>query len=65
MSTPYEPSTLDCQACGKVLKELTPAEAQDVADRPYDFVAFCLDHLPKVEVVLNRETGVRIVEQSE
>lgn len=35
--------TLDCQACGKVLHELTFAEAQEVARRPYDFVVFCYD----------------------
>jgi uncharacterized protein with PIN domain len=35
-------STLDCQDCGKVLRELSPAEAQKVADRPYDHVWYCV-----------------------
>ena len=36
-----EVPTLDCQDCGKVLLELTPAEAQVVAQRPYDFIRTC------------------------
>jgi hypothetical protein len=35
--------TIDCQACGKTLKFLTMAEAQQVAARPYDFVIYCMD----------------------
>ena len=34
-------STLDCQDCGIDLRELTPGEVQEVADRPYDFVIRC------------------------
>lgn len=33
--------TLECQDCGLVLRILTPAEAQQVAKRPYDFIVFC------------------------
>lgn len=33
--------TLDCQACGNVLKRLTAAEAQQVAANPYNFIVFC------------------------
>ena len=33
--------TLDCQDCGIVLQVLTPAEAREVARRPYDFVVRC------------------------
>ncbi|KJK12550.1 hypothetical protein UB45_07685 [Terrabacter sp. 28] len=32
---------LECQMCGTVLRTLTPSEAREVADRPYDFVLFC------------------------
>lgn len=32
---------IECQDCGQTLHELTPAEQQRVADRPYDFVLFC------------------------
>lgn len=34
---------LECQDCGAVLRRLTPAEAQQMADRPDDFVAYCSD----------------------
>lgn len=33
--------TLDCQDCGDVVRKLTDAEQQEVADRPYDFVVYC------------------------
>jgi len=33
--------TLDCQACGKVLRVLSLAEARKVADSPYDFIVHC------------------------
>lgn len=36
-----EPSTLDCQDCGNVVRRLTDAEAQQVADNPYNFVVYC------------------------
>jgi len=39
------PPTLDCQACGNVIRILTAAEAQRVAERPYDFVIYCRDRL--------------------
>lgn len=32
---------LECQDCGEVVRELTPAEAQQVADRPYNFIVRC------------------------
>ena len=32
---------LECQDCGEVLRELSAAEAQAVAARPYDFVVYC------------------------
>lgn len=37
----FENPTLDCQGCGTTLRELTRAEAAKVADRPYDYIAFC------------------------
>lgn len=37
--------TLDCQACGNVIRVLTAAEAQQVAARPYDFIVYCRDAL--------------------
>lgn len=38
---PKPKSVLECQDCGKVLRELGAAEAQKVADNPYNFMAFC------------------------
>lgn len=32
---------LECQDCGKVLRHLSPGEAQKVADNPYNFIAYC------------------------
>lgn len=32
---------LECQDCGKVLRHLSPAEAQKVAANPYNFIAYC------------------------
>lgn len=32
---------LECQDCGTVVKRLTPGEAQQVAERPYNFVVYC------------------------
>jgi hypothetical protein len=37
----YRADTLDCQECGEILKHLTPAEAQQVADNPYNFIVYC------------------------
>lgn len=37
----YDSPTLDCQACGTVLRRLTTQEAQQVADNPYNYVWFC------------------------
>ena len=46
MSWPPEGrKTLDCQACGRVIRVLTAGEAQQVAERPYDFVIYCRDRL--------------------
>lgn len=36
--------TLDCQTCGAVVRELTAAQVQQVADRPYDFIVYCAEH---------------------
>lgn len=33
---------LECQDCGRVLRTLSPAEAQQVADNPYNFIFFCV-----------------------
>ena len=32
---------MECQDCGEVIRELSPAEARAVADKPYNFVVFC------------------------
>lgn len=32
---------IECQDCGRVIRTLTPAEAQQVAARPYNFIVFC------------------------
>jgi hypothetical protein len=37
----YPEPTLECQDCGVVIRRLTQAEAQCVADRPYDFIVYC------------------------
>lgn len=36
-----EPEVLECQNCGEVLQELSPAQAQQVAADSYRFVVFC------------------------
>jgi len=36
-----ERPTLDCQDCGVVMRWLSPAEAAEVARRPYDFIVYC------------------------
>lgn len=36
-----QPPVLECQDCGDVVRELSAAEAQRVANRPYDFVVYC------------------------
>lgn len=38
---PEPTPTLDCQDCGRVLRRLTPAEAQQVAANPYNFIGYC------------------------
>jgi RNase P subunit RPR2 len=40
MSPPDCP-TLNCQDCGRIVMELTHAEARRVAERPYDFIVYC------------------------
>lgn len=35
------PGTLDCQQCGAPLRTLSPAEEQQVAAAPYNFVVYC------------------------
>jgi hypothetical protein len=32
---------LECQDCGDKIRDLSPAEAQQVADNPYNFVVYC------------------------
>lgn len=34
--------TLDCQDCGAPVRKLTPAEQQEVAANPYNFVVYCV-----------------------
>lgn len=36
-----EDPVLECQDCGRVLRHLTPGEAQQVAEHPYNFIFFC------------------------
>ena len=36
-----ESSTLDCQDCGIILRELNASETQQVADNPYNYVVYC------------------------
>jgi hypothetical protein len=36
--------TLNCQACGAVVRKLTASEAQMVARNPYNYVVFCPGH---------------------
>ena len=36
-------STLDCQDCGKILRELSPGEQQAVARNPEKFIVYCLE----------------------
>jgi hypothetical protein len=38
---------LECQQCGRVLRHLTYAEAQKIADNPYDYVFICGDCTPR------------------
>jgi uncharacterized protein with PIN domain len=33
--------TLDCQDCGNEVMKLSPAQAQEVALNPYNFVVYC------------------------
>jgi hypothetical protein len=40
----YRP-TLECQTCGEVLRYLSYAEAQRVADNPQNFIIDCKDCL--------------------
>lgn len=39
--TLYGAETLDCQQCGKILRELSCSEAQQVAANPYNFIVYC------------------------
>lgn len=32
---------IECQTCGEVLRRLSLAEAQQVADNPQNFIVFC------------------------
>jgi hypothetical protein len=41
MSVSTQRPTLDCQACGNVVLVLTAAQAQRVAEKPYDYVVYC------------------------
>jgi hypothetical protein len=54
-----ERQTLDCQACGNVVRVLTAAEAQRVAANPYDFVVYCRDRLcQEAALVQSRRDGL-------
>lgn len=44
MSRREATTTLDCQLCGDVVRVLTPAEAQQVAANPYNFIVYCRAH---------------------
>lgn len=33
--------TLDCQTCGEVIRELTPGQAQQVAEHPERYIVDC------------------------
>lgn len=35
------PSTLDCQVCGTVVRELTQEQNAQVAENPYNFIVYC------------------------
>lgn len=35
---------LECQTCEDVVQELSMAQAQIIADRPYDFIVYCREH---------------------
>lgn len=37
----YDDAVLECQDCGAVLLRLSHAEAQKVADNPYNYVFYC------------------------
>lgn len=41
MTYPQSEPTLDCQDCGEVVMRLSVAEAQRVAEKPYDYVVWC------------------------
>lgn len=32
---------LECQDCGNIVRKLTYAEAQQVAENPYNYVVYC------------------------
>ena len=32
---------LECQQCGVVLRQLTPAQAKEVARNPYNYIEYC------------------------
>ncbi len=36
-----KPEVLECQQCGDVIRELSDAEAQKVADNPYNYIIYC------------------------
>lgn len=38
------PPALECQACGDVVRVLTPTEAQQVAANPYNYIVYCRAH---------------------
>lgn len=48
MTWPGQRSTLDCQACGKIMRVLSPEEAQKVAENPYRYVVYCNEYLEMV-----------------
>lgn len=37
----FNDSVLECQDCGEIILRLSDAEAQKVANNPYNFVVWC------------------------
>lgn len=50
-----EKNVLECQTCGDVVQKLTLAQAQIVADRPYDFIVYCREHSDDWEIEARRD----------
>jgi hypothetical protein len=58
VTRPHRP-TLDCQACGNVIRILSASEAQQVAQRPYDFIIYCRNkECQEMALVESRRDGL-------